>query len=399
LSVRNWPQEGQVVFVIVNSLEHDWLHTRFLYRAPERRATIWHTSVWRSQIELLLPSSAGRIGHMKYVAVVLSLLLVSLARSETPADPVKAAIEKGLRRLEQGAASYVKNRQCFSCHHQATTILALTSARKRGFEIEPAKLQQQVDFTIATFRHKREQVAKGQAVPGGNTMSAYALFALDAAGHAADETTAALVDYLLARQKPDGSWPAVTQRQPSEGSSFTNAALALRVLRQYGPAKDADGADERRARIDQAWTRGRDWLLKSQPSHTEDRAFRLRGLVTAEADAKEIADAKAALLKEQRDDGGWSQLADRSSDAYATGTVLLALRSAGLEASDPAYQKAVKYLLATQREDGAWIVETRSRPVQVFFDNGDPGGKSQFISFAATGWAVCALLETVPARR
>jgi hypothetical protein len=34
----------------------------------------------------------------------------------------------------------------------------------------------------------------------------------------------------------------------------------------------------------------------------------------------------------------------------------------------------------------------------VFFDNGDPHGKSQFISFAATGWAVLALLETVPGR-
>src|SRR5262249_28067476 len=106
-----------------------------------------------------------------------------------------------------------------------------------------------------------------------------------------------------------------------------------------------------------------------------------------------------ALLKEQHDDGSWAQLADRTGDAYATGTVLLALRSAGLEATDPAYQKAVKYLLATQREDGAWIVETRSRPVQVFFDTGDPRGKRQFISFAATGWAVLALLETIPDTR
>jgi len=52
--------------------------------------------------------------------------------------------------------------------------------------------------------------------------------------------------------------------------------------------------------------------------------------------------------------------------------------------------------LDTQKEDGAWIVQTRARPLQLFFDNGDPGGKSQFISFAATNWAVLALLETVP---
>jgi len=55
----------------------------------------------------------------------------------------------------------------------------------------------------------------------------------------------------------------------------------------------------------------------------------------------------------------------------------------------------VKYLLRTQREDGAWVVQTRSRPLQAFFDNGDAGGKSQFISFAATNWAILALLELV----
>lgn len=331
---------------------------------------------------------------------ILAMLFLSIspAHAETPAEPVRAAIDKGLRRLEQGAASYVKNRQCFSCHHQATTILALTSARKRGFDVEPARLQPQVDFTVKTFEHKREQVARGLAVPGGNTMSAYALFTLEAAGHPADETTAALLEYLLVRQKPDGSWPPIMQRPPSEGSLFTNAALALRALRHYGPAKDAKEAAELRTRVDRAYTQGREWLLKAQPAHTEDRAFRLRALVTAEANAEDIARSRDALLKEQRDDGSWAQLSDRAGDAYATGTVLMALRFAGLPTRDEAYQKGVKYLLANQREDGAWLVESRSRPVQVFFDNGDPGGKSQFISFAATGWAVLALLETIPVK-
>jgi N-acyl-D-amino-acid deacylase len=58
----------------------------------------------------------------------------------------------------------------------------------------------------------------------------------------------------------------------------------------------------------------------------------------------------------------------------------------------------VDYLLRTQCDDGSWLVETRSKPIQVFFDNGDPGGNSQFISFAATGWAVLALLETIDGR-
>jgi hypothetical protein len=333
---------------------------------------------------------------MKYLLPIIGLWAIECgARAET-ADELKAAVEKGLRRIEQGTASYIKNRQCFSCHHQAVAINVLASAKARGIDVEPAALRQQIDFTIDTFKHKRERVAKGEAVPGGNTMAAYALFALEGGSYKADDNTAALLEYLLVRQKPDGSWPALTQRQPSEGSSFTNAALALRALKHYGPAKDTADADELRARIDKAFARGRDWVLKSKPEHTEDKAFRLRALVNGGAADKEITAARDLLIEEQNEDGSWAQLPDKPGDAYATGIVLAALRTAEVKPADPAFQKAVKYLLNTQRHDGAWLVETRSRPVQTFFDNGDPGGKSQFISFASTCWATLALLEAIP---
>jgi hypothetical protein len=87
-----------------------------------------------------------------------------------------------------------------------------------------------------------------------------------------------------------------------------------------------------------------------------------------------------------------------AGDAYATGTALTALRHAGLEPTHAAYRRGVKYLLRTQDGEGGWLVQTRTRPLQVYFDNGDLGGKSQFISFAATNWAVLALLEATPGR-
>jgi squalene cyclase len=323
------------------------------------------------------------------------LLCVPFVRGD---DPAKAAIEKGLRRIEQGAENYTKNRTCFSCHHTGMALMSLSSARRRGFEVEPAKIKHQVEFSLKAFKSKTERMRKGQGIEGGNTQAVYGLFTLEAAGHAADETTAALVEYLLLRQHKDGSWPALANRPPTEGSRFTNTALALRALRVYGPAKDADKADELRERIDKARAKGRDWLLKNKPATTEDKMFHLRGLVHARADKKDIKDARDALLKEQLADGSWAQLPDTDGDAYATGAVVMALRCAGLKTTDSAYQKAAKYLLKTQRDDGSWFVQTRSRPVQVFFDNGDPGGKSQFISFAATNWAVLALLEKYPVR-
>jgi N-acyl-D-amino-acid deacylase len=60
-----------------------------------------------------------------------------------------------------------------------------------------------------------------------------------------------------------------------------------------------------------------------------------------------------------------------------------------------ALAKAVAFLLKSQLDDGSWHVKTRAKPVQVFFDNGDPHGKDQFISIAATGWATAALARAL----
>jgi hypothetical protein len=67
----------------------------------------------------------------------------------------------------------------------------------------------------------------------------------------------------------------------------------------------------------------------------------------------------------QNSDGGWSQLPTRGSDADATGQAIYALYQSGmLPTEDESYQKGLRYLLKTQDESGAWIVEIRSYPIQ-----------------------------------
>ena len=58
----------------------------------------------------------------------------------------------------------------------------------------------------------------------------------------------------------------------------------------------------------------------------------------------------------------------------------------------------VTFLLASQLEDGSWLVRSRSKPFQKYFESGFPHGKDQFISCAATGWAVTALALACPAK-
>lgn len=99
-----------------------------------------------------------------------------------------------------------------------------------------------------------------------------------------------------------------------------------------------------------------------------------------------------ALVGCQRPDGGWSQNPYVESDAYATGQVLFALAESGnLKASDPVFQRGIRYLLATQKEDGSWRVKSRAPKVQPYFESGFPYEHHQWISMAGTAWAAIAL--------
>jgi len=138
------------------------------------------------------------------------------------------------------------------------------------------------------------------------------------------------------------------------------------------------------------------WIAAARPVTTEDRAFQLLGLTwTAEKPGQKTQSmlaAGAALIALQGSDGGWAQLPTLASDAYATGQVLMALKTAGILSSNQAvYQRGVQFLLRTQSTNGAWYVRSRAIPLQPYFDSGFPYGPDQFISAAATNWAVMAL--------
>jgi hypothetical protein len=196
--------------------------------------------------------------------------------------------------------------------------------------------------------------------------------------------------YLLAAERDRDHWTTTSRRPPMEASHFTTTALALRGLRYFGTRSQA-GAVEDRIR------HARAWLTTSRPVDTEDRVFRLWGLKYADAAPAAIESGAKDLLAAQRSDGGWGQTEKLASDAYATGSALVALHQAGrLATVDPAYRRGVAFLLRTQEADGTWFVASRSRPFQTYFESGFPYGKDQFIAVAASGWAAAALALTLP---
>jgi squalene cyclase len=219
----------------------------------------------------------------------------------------------------------------------------------------------------------------------------YGLWSLALGRWEADATTAAVAEYLLQRDAKVDHWRAVSNRPPSEASDFTTTYVALRGLAAYATADQDDRVAQRVEKV-------RGWLAKTAARDTEDRVFRLRALTLARAGADDVRAAAQELVKAQRTDGGWAQKDAMDSDAYATGSVLVALHEAGaVSTEEPAYRRGLSFLLASQHEDGSWSVRSRSKPFQLYFESGFPHGKDQFISIAATSWAATALALDLPA--
>lgn len=312
------------------------------------------------------------------------------ASSPSP-EEIRTAIVKSLPLLEKGAKGSMEQRkQCFNCHNQGLPIMALAMARSRGFEIDDEHLQAQLQFTASFLGRNKEKYREGNGQGGQVDTAGYALWTLDNGGWKPDDTTAAVAEYLLLRQKDSEHYRPESRRPPSEQSLFTSSYVALRGLKVFGLPDQKERIDARVAQV-------REWLLKTKAEDTEDRVFRLRALALIEAPQTEVRQAAQDLQQTQRDDGGWAQLADMDSDAYATGSALVALHQAGgMAADDPVYRKGLSYLLATQKEDGSWHVKSRSKPFQTYFESGYPHGKDQFISSAAAGWATTALALALP---
>lgn len=66
-----------------------------------------------------------------------------------------------------------------------------------------------------------------------------------------------------------------------------------------------------------------------------------------------------------------------------------------MRSQDPASRRAVEYLMRTRHADGSWHVASRATKLQPYFQNGFPYEHDQWISAAATAWAVTALSETL----
>jgi ankyrin repeat protein len=284
----------------------------------------------------------------------------------------------------------VKQQACVSCHQQTLPAVAFAWARERGLRVDETSIALQVQDQVRYWK-RGDRILKAYELirpqPDTPILLGYGLWGLAELGYAPDSLTEAMVWYLAATQRPDGSWPAADYRPPMEDGPIQGAAFAIRALQLYPLAG-------REAELKQRVGRARDYLLAASPTTFNQQVFQLLGLGWAgESDLRAFA---SAIRKKQNADGGWSQLDGLPSDSWATGQALVALNLARIGISDAAFQNGIRFLLRTQFDDGSWYVRSRAWPFQPHFESEFPHGKDQWISAGGTAWATMALLLTQP---
>ena len=304
----------------------------------------------------------------------------------TPATSANIAVERSLPLLQRADVTFLRKSGCVSCHNNSLTSMTVSLARTAGFSVDEQVARTQRDEVGKFIEMWRERSLQGMGVPGDSNTVNYLLAGLAAENYPSDPATDAMARYLKNDQMPDGRWRLIANRPPLESSEFEVTAISMRALQAYAPKA-------MKAEYEKSVWRAADWLRTTKPKSTSDRVAQILGLAWAGEQKDSLQKLTAKLLAEQRADGGWSQLPTMTSDAFATGQVLTALHNSGtVAASDPAYQRGVKFLLSTQFEDGSWHVQSRAIPFQPYFEGGFPHGHDQWISAAATNWAVMALI-------
>ncbi len=361
-------------------------------------------SIWRTMQTLfprhtMISNDRHPMFKSRHFSVLCFVLFSTFVRGQDSSSPmteqVRGAISRAIPMLEAGSIGSANKRQCFTCHSQAIPVFALVEAQQQGFVVDEENIKRQLKHTHDHLKRGLENYRQGKGQGGDVLTAGYALWTLDVGNWPRDEVTDAVSHYLLEVQSDLKHWRHRGSRPPSSGSDFTATYVALRGLQHFGSDEEQSKEIDRRKSVTE-------WLIKQSPVETEDCVFRLNALVEyveySDAIQEVIEQAIADLIRKQRDDGGWGQMDEMTSDAYATGTAIAALSlyhhvsDIAVAANNASIRKGIAYLLSTQQDDGTWHVATRAKPVQEYFESDFPHGKDQFISIAATAWSTFALL-------
>jgi squalene-hopene/tetraprenyl-beta-curcumene cyclase len=304
------------------------------------------------------------------------------------------------RYLDQGAKAWSGARKCVSCHTTGTYMLIRPELSKQLGPPEPQMREKFVAALHDLAAMKREDLLKSTR-PGQVIYSAAGLAAWDkhVTKSLSPETEQAL-GLMLSLQLPSGTWGSADCWPPYESDAFHEATVAAIAV------SDAPGwlAHLKDSGLRTAVERLQHYLRTARPPHDYGRVLllwasdRMPGLL----DKTQQHALVEMVWKHQQSDGGFSlrtfaapeawgrgNRADKlrgepdfdhpASDGHMTGKALVALREAGVPASDPRVQKAVNWLLKNQRVSGRWWTRSLNTDTR------------HFITYSGTAFPLLAL--------
>lgn len=342
---------------------------------------------------LPLDRQKGMAMHM-FSALVFSL---SLGADPQPKVAPKAvvtptqAVTRALDFLEKDAAKWRQERKCATCHHGVMTLLAFSEARQQGHAVPDKTLAELATWSRDRFVKKFDPTT--DLKPGHNMMPiASVLFSFAARNGLPGvkvEELAELETNLVKRQDADGAWlsgPPANAPVPFFESREVMTLWAYLALAPFVPGDSKKQSPARTSREKAAA-----WLAKNGPADTtQSAALRLIVDVCDGKPSVVVQPGIDRLLRRQNKDGGWSQVKELGSDAFATGQALYALSVAGVSHDRPEIGRGVAFLLSTQREDGSWPMTPRTTPERKASRNISP------ITHLGAAWATIGLVHSLP---
>ncbi|WP_449072693.1 hypothetical protein [Prosthecobacter sp.] len=312
------------------------------------------------------------------------VLCLAMAQGFALADEaeLRRVVTKGLGYVAKAGEVWIEEKNCNGCHHLPEMLWSHREARRRGFAIDQAKY----DEWLAWAKPKVKGIAAG--------VEQVAFMTLALPQQPAEEAHKLMTDAL----QKDGTWkPAgqfVAQRRATDEAKLNSMRIFLLALA---------GTESGRKTADEARAKSAAWMAKTQaanpPKSIETVAF--QALYAQKFGLQEErAAALAALLKHQREDGGWSWvMGEAQSDALATGEVLYALHELGDAGAKDAITRGQQWLMRTQAEDGSWPVKVGWYSQNDRTDPKKPGSLKAVTGIYtdwAAGWATLALLQGLP---
>lgn len=281
---------------------------------------------------------------------------------------IKKSVESAIGWLQDRGETWKDSRQCASCHHVTFMTWAMQEAKRHAIEVDEELLKTANEWLFTEGDPGKVFVKpSSEEEDYSNPVSMVSLTAVLTESNNPNEAanrakTARVFQSIAEAQQADGSWKPFFGRKPL---SAPREALTLWLTNLTNLPNQPD---ELRAIMAEPRRKAKEWLKthhEDTESHVE--ALRLWMLADDGTDAEAVASQIERLIKQQREDGGWSQSESRASDAYATGHVLYAFQQAKVDPSSETFRRGVDFLLKTQANDGSWRMISRENPPVLIF--------------------------------